>query len=91
MRVDDVSCAVSLSGTTTASSSTVAGPAWWRSTCCPCQRMPSFQWRTFRTQNVCRPLECETNKSCGARICCLVRGCASVCNVEKLVVVSQIV
>ena len=30
----------------TASSSTGAGPAWSRSSCCPCQRRPSFHWRT---------------------------------------------
>ena len=46
MRVNDVFCAVSLSGTTTASSSTAANPVPSQSSCCPFQRLPSFQWRT---------------------------------------------
>ena len=48
---------------TTASLLRATGPTWSRSSCCPCQRRPSFQWRTvlvrkrpLRTQNTCKHL-----------------------------------
>ena len=61
MRVHDVFRAVSLNGTTASSSSTAAGPPWSRSSCCPCQRLPSFQWRTVRVRK--RPLGIEENEA----------------------------
>ena len=86
MRVSDVFCAVSLSGTATASSSTAAGPAWSRSSCCPCQRLPSFQRRTVpvrsgpsRTQNAVNTWGFETHDAVVhgfGVLCVVVRRCA---------------
>ena len=86
VRVNDVFSAVSLSGTTTASSSTSASPAWSRSSGCPCQRLPSFQWRTvavrsgpFRTQRACKHLGFETHDAVVhgfGVLCVVVRRCA---------------
>ena len=97
MRVSDVFCAVSLSGTTTGSSTAAA---WSRSSCCTCQRLPSFQWRAIpvgsdpsRTQNACKHFGFET---CDAVVhgfgvfCVVVRRCAMWRNCRGGIVSSRV-
>ena len=71
---DDVLSDVFLSGTTTASSSTAASPAWSRSFCYPCQRLPFFDGEKFLcrqdrpgSEKTFKHLGFESNCGCVAR------------------------
>ena len=73
----------SAASATPASSSTVKGPAWSQSSCCPCLALPLFDGNQFfcgadhsRCENACKHLCFETNEA-------VVRGCGVLCVVVR--------